>query len=119
MFPFVRLLHILGTGPLLIWVGLTKPEPAWVYKVLLVLGLLLIVGIGAKSFSKKNINVWYLIHAALFGSLLLYAGYFGFKGGHVVPAIAFSLMLAVGIAAFGYHLVRLLEFTFLPKVRLA
>lgn len=117
MFPLVRLLHILGSGPLLIWVGLAKPESAWVYRVLLVLGLLLIVGLGAKSFSGKTLNVWYLIHAALFGSLLSYAGYFGLNGGHAVPAIAFSLMLAVGIAAFGYHLVRLLEFTFLPQVR--
>lgn len=109
MLPLVRLVHIFITGPLLIWVGLTEPRATWVYWLLFALGLLLVAAFGVKLIIAKTLNVWYVIHAFLFSSLLVYAGYTGLHGGDAVPHVTFGLLLAVGIAASGYHSVRLIQ----------
>lgn len=109
MFPTVRLIHIFVSGPLLIWIGLTEPKSVWVYKMLFALGALMLLAFGVKILLEKTMNAWYVIHAALFSLLLLYAGYTGLHGGHAVPRVTFGLLLSVGIAAFGYHLVRLIQ----------
>lgn len=109
MLPLVRLVHILVTGPLLIWIGLKEPKLPWVYKLLFAIGALLLIIFGVKSIIGQSLNIWYLIHAILFSSLLLYAGVQGMQGSNSVPRVTFGLLLAVGIAAFGYHSVRLVQ----------
>lgn len=109
MVLLVRLFHIFITGPLLIWIGLTEPQSNWVYRLLFALGLLMIIAFGVKLIIAKTLNVWYVIHALLFSSLLIYAGYTGLHGGDAVPHVTFGLLLAVGIAASGYHSVRLIQ----------
>ncbi len=107
--PFVRLIHIFFSGPLLIWVGLAEPKFPWVYKLLLGLGVLLLFAFGVKLALAKSLNVWYVIHATLFASLLIYVGYVGRNGGQALPHIAFSLLLAVGVSALGFHLIRVIQ----------
>jgi len=69
----------------------------------------MVLAFGIKILLGKTLNAWYVIHAVLFSSLLVYAGYTGQHGGNAVPRVTFGLLLAVGIGAFGYHLVRLLQ----------
>jgi hypothetical protein len=54
-------------------------------------------------FSQRH--VYSAIHAFLFAPLLMYLGY----KGSTAPDVVFSLALAVGLSAFGYHAIRLLQ----------
>lgn len=100
----VQMIHILFVGPLLIYVGLQQPKYDAVYILLLLLGIYVLFKFLYTSFSEKvgEQHVWYAVHMVLFAMLLLYVGYYRTK----TPRVAFSLLLAVGIAAFGYHTIR-------------
>lgn len=102
-----NLAHILFTGPLLIYVGLKQPEWVWIYRLLFAMGVLLAVYFVylIVTLNKSPYHVWLAIHLVLFFPLLIWVGWKGPEA----PKIAFSLLLAVGIAAFGYHLVRLFQ----------
>jgi hypothetical protein len=104
----VHLAHILFSGPLLIYVGFMKPQYQWVYYMLLCLGVVLILYflwemIEHLPLSQKH--VWLLIHAVIFGGLLVYVG---LRGIHT-PDVVYSILLAIGIAAVGYHTVRMVQ----------
>ncbi len=103
---FVNAIHIFFSGPLLIYVGLVKPNYTYLYKFLLVLGLIVACVFVWKllTFPLSQRYVWFLIHILLFSSLLIYVGIKELDAPHV----AFSLILAIGIGAFGYHLIRAL-----------
>jgi hypothetical protein len=75
------------------------------YFILLVLGLGVFINFGLKVISNPwtQRTVWYAIHMLLFAILLLYVGWFGVNASDV----SYSLLLAVGIAALGYHFIRL------------
>lgn len=108
MLNHVRLIHIFFSGPLLIYIGLVKPKNEWIYTLLGIVGILLMVSfltklIMLKPFSQRH--VYYAIHALLFAPLLMYLGYTG----STAPDVVFSLALAVGISAFGYHAIRLFQ----------
>lgn len=107
MISHVNLIHVLFSGPLLIWIGATKPENKWIYMLLLLLGVLLMVAFLWKSFSIEisQRHVWFIIHAVLFAPLLIYVGW----NGSDAVQVSFSLLLAVGIAAFGYHSFRIVS----------
>lgn len=104
----VHLLHILFIGPLLVYIGLMKPHNLTIYMILLGLGLLIVLKFGyllvTKSISERS--VWYIVHIVLFAFLAVYVGVKQTK----TPQIGYSLLLATGIAAFGYHLIRQLGF---------
>ena len=104
----VALIHILFVAPLLIYIGLRKPQQNWVYFILFILGIGVLLNFLTKIVRQDNWNqrtVWYAIHMLLFASLLLYVGWYGVKAADV----SYSLLLAVGIAAFGYHSIRLIQ----------
>lgn len=48
---------------------------------------------------------WLVIHLAVFFPLLIWIGW----KGRDAPKIVFSVLLAIGFAAIGYHLARLLQ----------
>jgi predicted membrane-bound mannosyltransferase len=50
-------------------------------------------------------EVWAMVHMLLFAPLLIYIGWYK---NNVSPSV-FSLLLAVGIAAIGYHGLRILQ----------
>lgn len=99
-----NLAHVFVTGPFLVYVGLAKERPIWVYHVLLLLGIALALFFPFVIFTKKisQYHVWLFVHLLLFVPLLLISGYMKDK----TPQIVFSLLLAIGIAAIGYHTIR-------------
>lgn len=108
MLNHVRLLHILFSGPFLIYVGLVKPKQNWVYTFIGILGVFLLLAFLVKILAYKPLSqrhVYFTIHALLFAPLLIYLG----VKGDTAPDVVFSLTLAVGISAFGYHAVRALQ----------
>lgn len=97
----IPIVHIFLTGPLLAYVGLMKPAFRWVY------WLLFGLGIGALAYIlwdivKHGMRPWLLVHALVLLPVLLWVGWMGVKA----PAFLFSLLLAFGCAAIGYHLVK-------------
>ena len=104
----VHLLHIFFIGPLLIYIGLIKPKTAFVYNILSILGVLVILKftylLATQVISQQS--VWYILHIVLFALIALYVG---IKQDNT-PRIGYSILLATGISAFGYHLVRQLGF---------
>lgn len=104
----VNLLHILFIGPLLIYIGLVKPQKVVVYNILLGLGVLVIFKFAYLLVTERlnQRSIWYILHIILFSTIALYVGIKQNK----TPRIGYSLLLATGIAAFGYHLIRQLGF---------
>jgi hypothetical protein len=107
-YSYINLIHIFFTGPLLIYIGLFKPEFQWIYWLLFLTGLYVMIRFSiwlAQVKELANHHAWYLMHILLVVPLLLYVGWMKKE----TPSTIFSLLLALGIAAFGYHLVRLIE----------
>ena len=104
----VPIIHIFFIGPFIIYVGLYEPTSPYFYWVLLFLGMYIIfkfifVGVTIKWGER---HVWFALHAIFFGTLLLYVGY----NGNTTPHVAYSLLLAIGIAAVGYHSTRFIQY---------
>jgi len=99
----INLAHILVTGPFLIYLGLAKNKPIFVYYILIALALFLASYLLYKIFVLKYISPWLVIHVLVFVPLLLYSGIAKQNTHRFVN----SLFLAIGCAAVGYHLARL------------
>ena len=99
--------HILITGPLLVYLGLAQTKPAWVYNLLLALGIILALYFLYLIISTKlsQYHVWLTVHLVLFIPLLIVLGI----KKDATPPIILSLLLAIGCAAIGYHLIRLFQ----------
>jgi hypothetical protein len=104
---YVAFIHIFLVAPLFIYVGLMKPQYNWIYYLILAFGVGIFLNFGRKIASQNwtQRTVWYLVHALLFGALLLYVGWRGKE----TPDVAFSLLLAVGLAALTYHCLRYVQ----------
>jgi hypothetical protein len=104
----VNVLHVFLIGPLLIYIGLVKPQNYFFYYVLYCLGLYVFykffVILLHEEVSQRS--AWYVLHLALFSMIAMYVG---IKGKHTLQ-IGYSLLLATGISAFGYHLIRMFGF---------
>jgi hypothetical protein len=104
----VHFLHIFFIGPLLMYIALVKPQNAIVYNVLSGLGLLVLVKfaylLATQAISQRS--VWYILHVVLFAFVAMYVGFKQNK----TPQIGYSLLLATGVSAFGYHTIRQLGF---------
>jgi len=103
----VHLIHMLFSGPLLLYVALAQPKNRYVYWLLMALAATICVKFAYTAFTTKlsERHVWFAIHGILFASLLFYVGWMGAD----TPHVGYSLLLAVGIAAIGYHTVRLVQ----------
>jgi len=103
----VHLVHIFVTGPFLIYVGSRKPASPVVYWALLSLGIAVALIFSYKAYMTAwgQRHVWFAIHAILFSSLLIYVG----VKAQETPDVAYSLLLAIGVAAVGYHALRALH----------
>jgi hypothetical protein len=103
----LHLVHILITGPLLIYISISQPKTRYLYWLLMALGTAIFINFCYMAFKLKlsERHVWFAIHALLFSSLLFFVGWKGTD----TPHVGYSLLLAVGIAAIGYHLVRIFQ----------
>ena len=102
----VNAFHIFFVGPFLIYIGIKKPQIFWIYVLLLILGICLFFKFLYELCMKKvsQSTIWYLIHMLLFSTLMIFMGINNITS----PKICYSLLLAIGISAFGYHLTRAL-----------
>jgi hypothetical protein len=108
MYNHVNLLHVVFSGPLLIYIGLVKPHIDWLYNLIGIIGIFLLLSFIIKIVTHKSLSqrhVYYAIHALLFAPLLMYLGW----AKHESPNVVFSLSLAIGISALGYHAIRLIQ----------
>jgi hypothetical protein len=100
---YLHLFHVFFVGSLFMYVGVQRTAiPAFLYYVLLGLGVILFFYQAYKAYMKvvDGKNPWVnLIHVALVAPLLIYIG---FKG-EDTPRPAFELLLLLGFAAIGYH----------------
>jgi hypothetical protein len=100
---FVHLFHILIVGGLFLYVGIAKTTiPAFMYPVLLILGIIIILYHGFKVYAKlkKGLNPWInYIHIFIIGPLLVYIGLNREK----TARLYFELLLMLGFASIGYH----------------
>lgn len=103
----VSAFHVLLFGPFLVFVGLAKPEHRWVYVVLSLLGMAVMVNFVTKILSQKwgENMVWYTAHAAVIAPTMLYIGWHQ----NNTPNSLFSLAQSIGMAATGYHALKLLK----------
>jgi hypothetical protein len=99
----VHLFHILIVGGLFMYVGITRENiPAYMYPILLGLGIVIILYHIYKvyNYMKAGKGYWVnLIHILLVGPLLVYIGYNREKTGRKY----FEMLLMLGFAAIGYH----------------
>lgn len=103
----VNIAHVLVTGPFFIYIGLAQPSHVGWYRVCLGLGAVLALLFAWKLWSTawSQYHIWLLIHLLLFAGLLVAVG----VQKKQTPQILFSIMIAVGCAAIGYHLIRLVQ----------
>lgn len=100
----INVFHIIFVGPFLMFIGITKPKNDFIYNILLILGLLVCLKFMYLLITRKlsQSSVWYIIHVIMFSTIAIYVGLLKSK----VPNIGYSLLVAIGVAAFGYHLIR-------------
>lgn len=106
----IALGHLFILAPALLYVAFTRANnPAWVYTTLLVVGILILVYHGYKSFVRlmqKSPYAWVnLIHTFMIAPLLMYIGFYG----RDTPRPAYELLAMVGFAGLGYHLYSLVQ----------
>jgi hypothetical protein len=103
----VQLFHILLFGPFLIYVGFAIPPQDFVYQMVLALGFLVILSFIAAIIKEptREIGGWLLWHIVVISGLLLWCGIQKTQ----TPPIVFSLLIALGFAAIGYHALRLVQ----------
>lgn len=89
----------------MIYIGYVKPKHKLFYWLLLLIGIGLILDILYKYY-KNTMHAWLVIHLILFAPLFLYTGYLGIND-KKIPYYLHSFILAIGIAALGYHLIKI------------
>lgn len=104
----VRFAHVLVSGPFLIYVGLVRPQAAWIYRLLMVAGFVVLVAFLATK-PRLPLGVWdwkhilYVAHVMLFSMLLIYVGLMGPSAAPLV----FVLLVAIGIGSMLHHMLAL------------
>ena len=100
---YVHLFHMLIVGSLFLYVGKYKTLiPAFMYSILLGLGLVIIFYHLFKVYNHIKLGKGYwvnLIHIFMVGPLLVYIGYNREK----TERLYFELLLMIGFASIGYH----------------
>ncbi len=103
-FKTINIFHVLVTGPLLIYIGLTKNIPSILYNILIILSILLFIYILSLILENKK-RTWLIIHLLVFLPLLLWCG----LEKETTPYMVKSILLAIGCAAFGYHFIYIIK----------
>jgi len=105
----ISLFHVFVSGPLLIYIGLTKSYN-FLFSLLLFLFGITIITAFIYKYLNKQLYAWLYIHLLLFASLFLYISYLRFTQ-KPIPDYLYSFLVAIGIAAVGYHIIKLYKYT--------
>ena len=103
----INYVHVLFTGPFLIYVGLKKPSNNNFYIILFLLALI-IIGAFYNRYRNNELRAWFYVHLLLFVPLLLNICYLKFYNKNISYYL-YSFLVAVGSGAFGYHFIKLIK----------
>jgi hypothetical protein len=103
----INTVHVLFTGPFLIYVGLYQPQSIYFYVVLFTLAIAIVLAF-INRYMNKELYAWIFIHLFLFVTLLASTSILRFMD-KPIPSYMFSFLLAVGIAAVGYHSIKIVK----------
>ena len=103
----ISAVHVLFTGPFLLYVGVVQPENIYFYYVLFGLAVVIILAF-LNRFFRKELYAWLFVHLFLFAALLLSVSVLKIMGKKVPPYL-YSFLVAVGIAAVGYHIYKVVK----------
>lgn len=103
----ISLVHVFITGPLFIYIGLTKPINMIYYYILLLLAVIIVLAF-IYRYLYKQLYAWLYVHLLLFASLLFSIFYLKIMNKEV-PYYLYSFLIAIGIAAIGYHLIKIFK----------
>jgi hypothetical protein len=101
----ISFVHVLVTGPYLIYLGLYKPKSIYYYILLFILALV-IIGAFIYKYVTKKLYAWLFVHLFLFVTLFLTVSILRFMNKEI-PYYLYSFLLAIGIAAVGYHIIKI------------
>jgi hypothetical protein len=101
----ISLIHIFITGPLFIYIGLVMPKNILFYILLFLLAIIIIISF-IYRYINKQLYAWLYIHLFLFATLLFYISYLRFTQ-QKIPKYLYSFLIAIGIAAIGYHIIKI------------
>lgn len=101
----ISLIHILINGPIFIYIGIVMPYNILFYILLLLLAIIIIISF-IYRYINKQLYAWLYVHLLLFATLLLYICYLRFTQQNI-PKYLYSFLTAIGIAAIGYHIIKL------------
>ena len=100
---YIHLFHILVVGTIFLYVGIkSKNTPAFMYPVLLAMGVVILFYHAYKVYLKvaAGKNPWVnLFHIFAVAPLLIFMGY----NKQATPRYAYEFLLMLGFAAIGYH----------------
>ena len=100
----ISLIQILRNGPYLIYLRLFQPTGIIFYYLLFIYSLIVLADILYRIFNKQS-HAWLYVHLILFVPLFLYIGYLGITKKEI-KYYYFGFLLAIGLAAFFYHLLK-------------
>jgi hypothetical protein len=102
----INLVHVLATGPLLIYIGLSKNISPFFYNLLIAISILIVLYLVYLLLQiNERKRTWLIIHLLVFLPLLLWCGIAKEK----TPYMIKSALLAIGCGAFGYHLIYIIK----------
>ena len=104
----ISLVHIFLSGPLLIYIGLSQSHNILFFYTLFLFAIIIASAFIYKYFNKK-LYAWLYIHLFLFASLFSYLFYLKIKG-KPIPDYLYSFLVAIGIAAIGYHSIKIYKY---------
>jgi uncharacterized membrane protein YoaK (UPF0700 family) len=107
IFIMISLIHIFITGPLFIYIGLTKSYNI-IFSIILFILAIIIVSAFIYRYFNKQLYAWLYVHLLLFATLLFYISYLRFTQ-QKIPDYLYSFLIAIGIAAIGYHIIKLIK----------
>jgi hypothetical protein len=100
----ISLIHIFIIGPLLIYIGLVRPNNILFYMLLFLLAIIIIISF-IYRYLNKQLYAWLYVHLLLFATLLLYICYLRFTDQKIVKYL-YSFLIAIGVASIGYHIIK-------------
>ena len=103
----ISLVHIFFTGPLLIYIGIAKPNNIIFYYILSLLAVVIVLAF-IYRFIKKQLYAWLYVHLLLFSVLLYSISYLRFTN-QKIPYYLYSFIVAIGISAIGYHIIKIIR----------
>jgi uncharacterized membrane protein YoaK (UPF0700 family) len=103
----INLIHIFINGPFFIYIGLVKPNNILFSIILFFLAIIIVIAF-IYRYLNKQLYAWLYVHLLLFATLLFYISYLRFTQ-QKIPDYLYSFLVAIGIAAIGYHIIKLVK----------